>query len=220
MYFPARAIVAIFQEEIETLNLFASMTGIIKNNCAFVLCLIGLCVLCIVANAANIEGTSSPDGKYAITHGENGEVCLVDQKSGKRVEEISPENGATVEAVIGKWSPDGSKVAVVVQHRKWNDVFVFERSSKGFRKVTYNAPDVFAIYAQQRPKDHPEMLKRLTNDDSVVGWINNSEVAMVASFDASDPKNTDDIYTVSVNYVLEIREGKVTVKNTTLKVSP
>lgn len=175
--------------------------------------------LCFAMGSASLAGATSPLKNYGVAH-ENGEVFFFDKASGKRVGEILAGDGATIEAVIGKWSPDGTKVAVVVQHRRWNDVFIFERNKKEVRRVNFTVPDAFSIYAQQRPKDHPEALKRLTNDDGINKWISNSEVSMITSYEASNSKDADDIYTISVNYIIEVKEGQAKVKSPALKVSP
>jgi hypothetical protein len=77
------------------------------------------------------------------------------------------------------------------------------------------------MYHAHPPPNHPRDLRTLANDDAVGKWLNNSEIAMVTSYTVDDNTKRDgDGCSVAATYVLRLTDGRATVKDAKLKVTP
>jgi hypothetical protein len=165
------------------------------------------------SDAGNIEMISKPstgESHLAIAKGNNngGDYYFVDKKTGKRLGAVLPASlrGARVNGIQTSWSPDGSKVAVLVSYgTKLSGVFLYSlRKDNTMGLVNLPNVDPIKVYDDRYHEKHFwQTAEGMPGyDENALGdWVANDTVKIIQGV----AKEREDGTTMNFLVVLQVK---------------
>jgi hypothetical protein len=150
-----------------------------------------LLVAAVSSDAGNLELISKPsrgEGDVAVVKdkSQGGKYLFVNTKTGERLGDVLPPElrDARVNSIQASWSPDGSKVALVVSYgTKLNGIFLYSlRENYKMRLVEFSGVDPIKVYDKRYPNKHFSRLAEEGSgydEDAVGDWVANDTVKIV-----------------------------------------
>ena len=175
--------------------------------------IIVLVVAAVVCRAGDTEIVAkAPAGESDLAivkeKSDGGKYFFVDTRTGKRLGDVLPPDfrDTRVNGIETSWSPDGSKVAVLVSYgTKLNGVILYSLSGdRKMRLVDFSGIDPIKIYDKRNPEKHFSHLAEQAPgyDENALGdWIANDTVKIVQGVAKEDENGT----TTNFLVVLEVR---------------
>jgi hypothetical protein len=172
-----------------------------------------LLVSVVSSDAGNLELISKPsrgEGDIAIVKdkSQGDKYLFVNTKTGECSGDVLPPDlrDARVNSIQASWSPDGSKVALLVSYgTKLNGIFLYSlRENHEMRLVEFSGVDPIKVYDKRYPNKHFSRLAEEApgyDEDAVGDWVANDTVKIVQGVAKEHENGT----TTNFLVVLEIK---------------
>jgi hypothetical protein len=193
------------------------------NSCCSIILLLIAVVSCNAGDAEIVSKAPAEESNLAIVKekGDGGNYFFVNTRTGERLADVLPPDfrDTRVNGIETSWSPDGSKVAVLVSYgTKLNGVLLFSLSGdRKMRLVNFSGIDPIKIYDERNPEKH---FSRLADqapgyDENAVGdWIANDTVKIVQGVAKEDENGT------TTNFLVVLEVKIVGDRSRIVKLSP